>query len=80
MVAPWSWFYTLGMVTRKPETTSALNALEDLSIEAVEKRLAEIEGERASLSVLRRSLAARERAQRKTQSRWPAREGGHSDD
>ena len=52
-------------MTTKPETNDALAALRHLKLEEVEHRLAEIDGERASLSLLRRSLIARERAQRR---------------
>jgi len=47
----------------------ALTALRHLTLEQVEERLAEIDGERASLSLLRRSLLARRRAQRRAQDR-----------
>ena len=53
----------------KPETNDALAVLRYLTIEEVEKRLAEIDGERASLSLLRRSLLARRRAQKRVQQR-----------
>ncbi len=49
-----------------PNANDALDALRHLTVEQVEKRLAEIDGERAALSTLRRSLVARERAQRRT--------------
>ena len=49
----------------KPETTDALNALRRLTLEEVEARITDINGERASLSLLRRSLAARDRAKRR---------------
>lgn len=52
-----------------PDTTNVLTAVQELSLEQVEHRLAEIDGERAFLSLLRRSLAARERAKRRTQQR-----------
>ena len=46
-----------------------LTALQHLSLEDVERRLAQIDGERATLSLLRRSLVARQRAVVKTQRR-----------
>jgi hypothetical protein len=39
--------------------------LKQLSLEEVEQRLADLDAERAALSLLRRSLAARERAIRR---------------
>ena len=47
----------------KPDTADVLAALRQLTLEEVEQRLAELDGERASLALLRRSLAARRRAQ-----------------
>jgi hypothetical protein len=40
-------------------------ALRHLTLEQVEKRLAELEGERAALTTLRRSMVARRRAQQR---------------
>ena len=66
---------------RKPEKNDAfdaLDALRHLTLAEVETRLAEIDGERASLSLLRRSLAARDRAQRQTQRRAVSNAGGRA--
>lgn len=60
----------------KPETKDALNALRYLTLEEVEQRITEINGERASLSLLRRSLLARKRAERKSQQRSVTQTGG----
>jgi len=57
------------MVDKKTDTPDALTALQHLTLEDVEQRLAEIEGERASLSLLRRSLIARRRAQKQAEQR-----------
>lgn len=46
-----------------------LATLRNLTIEQVESRLAEINGERASLSLIRRSLAARRKAELKSARR-----------
>jgi hypothetical protein len=46
----------------KPDTTDALTALRHLTLNDVEQRLADLDAERAALSFLRRSLAARDRA------------------
>jgi len=53
----------------KPESPDALAALRELTLEEVEQRLAEIDGERASLALLRRSLLARQRAEQRTRQR-----------
>jgi len=53
----------------KPETTTALNALRTLPLVEVEKRLADLDAERAALSLLRRSLAARDRAKRQSSTK-----------
>lgn len=52
-----------------PNKNATLVALRDLTLEEVETRLAEIDGERASLSLLRRSIAAKLRAKKRTQQR-----------
>ncbi len=49
-----------------PEPNDALAALRQLPLNEVERRLAELDAERAALSLLRRSLAARDRAKRHT--------------
>jgi hypothetical protein len=46
------------------ETTDVLASLRQLSLGEVEQRLADLDAERAALALLRRSLAARERARR----------------
>jgi hypothetical protein len=43
-------------------TSDAISVLKHLTLAEIETRLAEIDGERASLSLLRRSLLARRRA------------------
>jgi hypothetical protein len=48
-----------------PEPTDALAAISRLSLAEVEQRLADLDAERAALSLLRRSLAARDRAKRR---------------
>ncbi|MFH1922220.1 MAG: hypothetical protein ABIP48_20340 [Planctomycetota bacterium] len=63
----------------EPEQSNALDALRRLTLDQVENRLAEIDGERASLSLLRRSIVARERAQRRTQERSVSRMGGRDE-
>lgn len=58
--------------------TDALAALRQLSIAEVEGRLADLDAERAALSLLRRSLIARDRARRRAERRPVATEGrGH---
>lgn len=52
------------METTKPD---CLAVLQSLSLVEVEKRLANLDAERAALSLLRRSLAARERVHRRRQ-------------
>jgi hypothetical protein len=54
---------------RLPEATDALAALRQLSLAEVEQRLADLDAERAALSLLQRSLAARERARRRSGQR-----------
>ena len=58
-----------------PESTDALSALRLLTLAEVEQRLAELDAERAALSLLRRSLVARERARRRSEQRSTASEG-----
>jgi len=48
-----------------PKTTDALTALRSLTLSDVEKRLADLDAERAALSFMRRSLAARDKARRR---------------
>ena len=50
----------------KPDTTVALDAVRHLTLADVEKRLADLNAERAALSLLRRSLAARERSRHRS--------------
>jgi hypothetical protein len=64
----------------EPTTSDALNALRNLTLEEVEKRLADIDGERASLSLLRRSLVARRLATNRTQQRSLTQKEGHRDE
>ena len=51
----------------------ALAALRHLKLAEVDQRLADLDAERAALSLLRRSLAARDRARRR--ARRPVRAG-----
>jgi len=53
------------MQTNLP-TSDPLDALRHLTLEQVEYRLAELDGERASLSLIRRSLVARRRAEQRS--------------
>ena len=46
-----------------------LAALRDLSLSEVEQRIADLDAERAALALIRRSLAARDRAKRRTKHR-----------
>jgi hypothetical protein len=50
----------------KPETTEALTALRHITLAEVEQRIADVDAEKAALSLLRRSLAARERVRRRS--------------
>lgn len=52
-----------------PETTEALSALRYLTLAEVEQRIADLDSERAALSLLRRSLAARDRAKRRAKDK-----------
>ena len=65
-------------MTATPETIDRLAALRDLSLNEIEERLADIDGERASLSLLRRSLVAKDNARRRTQRR-SVTNGGRDD-
>jgi hypothetical protein len=61
-----------------PEKTDALATLRQLTLSEVEQRLADLDAERAALSLLRRSLAARDRARRRADS-CASGEGRHAD-
>lgn len=52
-----------------PQQPDALAALRGLTLEQVERRIAELEGERATLATLRRSLKAKRRAEERSQRR-----------
>ena len=56
-------------MTDLPEATDAISALRNLKLDEVEARLTDLDSERAQLSLLRRSLLARERARRKAEQR-----------
>ena len=56
-----------------------LAAIRQLSLIEVEQRLADLDAERAALSMLRRSLAARDRARRRAERRFVAPEGRRHD-
>ena len=51
------------------EVIDPIAILRQLTLEQVEQRLAELDGERASLSLIRRSLVARLRAKEKARRR-----------
>lgn len=56
-------------MSKSPEQADPVAVVRNLSLEQIERRLVEIDGERASLSLLRRSIVARERAERRTRQR-----------
>jgi hypothetical protein len=58
--------------------TDPLDALRHLTIDEVEQRLADLDAERAALSLIRRSLAARDRAHRRAQGQARAAEVSHA--
>jgi hypothetical protein len=58
-----------------PEQADALAALRQLTLAEVDERLTDLDAERAALSLLRRSLAARDRAKRR--ARKPSFPEGH---
>ena len=58
-----------------PGTTDPLATLRQLSLAEVEQRLAELDAERAALSTLRRSIAARDRAKQRAHRTAPTEEG-----
>ncbi len=53
----------------RPITGGPFEALQTLTLEQVEQRLLELDAERASLSLIRRSLAAKERTRRRNADR-----------
>jgi hypothetical protein len=55
-----------------PSKADALAALQQLTLAEVEERLADLDAERAALSLLARSLAARDRAKRRAVKSQPA--------
>ena len=61
-----------------PDTTGALTALRNLTLNDVEKRLADLNAERAALSFMRRSLAARDKAKRRSEQ-YTSVEGQHNE-
>lgn len=52
-------------MTGKPKINDALTALREMTLSEIEQRLADLDSERAALSLLQRSLAARDRAKRR---------------
>jgi hypothetical protein len=62
-----------------PDQHKLLETLRQLSLAEVEQRLADLDAERAALSLLRRSLAARERARRRAGQRSNPEEGRRHD-
>jgi hypothetical protein len=61
--------HKLGGMNTTPPNADPVAALRHLTIEQIEQRLAELDGERASLSLLRRSLVARRRAEQRQSRR-----------
>jgi hypothetical protein len=53
----------------KTTNPDALGAVRNLTLADIERRLAELDAERAQLSSLRRSIVARERAKRRANER-----------
>jgi hypothetical protein len=51
------------MSSNVPNKNDALAALRTLTLDQVDERIAELDGERASLALIRRSLVAKRRAQ-----------------
>ncbi len=64
-----------GVMRKAPDKSDALATLRHLTLADVEQRLADLDAERAALSLLRRSLAARDRAKRRSRQSHPS-EGG----
>jgi hypothetical protein len=60
-----------------PTPLDVLVALRTLTLDEIEQRLVALDAERAALSLLRRSLAARDRAVRRASRHRPT--GGHAD-
>jgi len=56
-------------MSKTPETNDVLTALRQLSVAEIEERMVALDSERAALSLLRRSLIARERARTKAAAR-----------
>jgi hypothetical protein len=63
--------------TEKPD---AFATLRQLTLSEVEQRLADLDAERAALSLLRRSLSARDRAKRRSQQRSSVAAEGRNDE
>ena len=55
--------------TPPPDDTSPVSVLAGMRREALLRRLADVEGERAAIVALRRALGARERAARRREER-----------
>lgn len=64
---------------RNPEKADALSALTQLSLAEVEQALANLDADRAALSLLRRSLAARERIRRRQDSTRRSAQAPHAE-
>lgn len=60
------WLRDNSGMANVPDTTNALTALREISLSEVEQRLVDLDSERAALSLLRRSLAARDRVKRRS--------------
>ena len=54
------------MKSNVPNSSDPVTALRSLSLEQIDQRIAELDGERASLALIRRSLLARRRAEQRT--------------
>ena len=64
-------------MTATLEMTDALSYLRTLTLTEVEQRLTDLDAERAALSLIRRSLAARDRAKRRARRFATAKGGTH---
>jgi hypothetical protein len=67
VVTPQKTGKNAGMDTHAAEQPDLLATLRQLSLAEIDQRLADLDAVRAALSLLRRSLAARDRAKRRRQ-------------
>lgn len=65
-------------MSNTPPSPDPVAALRGLSLPDIDRRIADLEAERAALSTLRRSIIARERARKRAEDRSPrpAQNGG----